>query len=140
MRFPTTAVLGALWQKALISLAHPTRFERVTFAFGGQRSLKKVRLASKQVYNGCTTSPRCFIGAVAVGKKSAAVDVRKPSNGCCGRLYARALWCSHRRGSLHAGVSPFEFAREGGILPYSRRGKRKKSSHVVTHPFRNLNI
>jgi hypothetical protein len=37
MRFPTTAVLGELWQKALISLAHPTRFERVTFAFGEQQ-------------------------------------------------------------------------------------------------------
>ena len=64
-----------------------------------QRSLKKVRIASKQVDNVCTISPRCLIGrSLAQSEKNslAAVDVRRPSNGRrCARLYARALRCSH---------------------------------------------
>ena len=38
LTFPNNAAL-AKWSNSLILLAHPTRFERVTFAFGGQGSI-----------------------------------------------------------------------------------------------------
>jgi len=42
---------GWFWRAQFCTeVAHPTRFERVAFAFGGQQSLKKVCLASKQVF------------------------------------------------------------------------------------------
>ena len=50
----------------LQTLAHPTRFERVTFAFGGQRSI--------QLSYGCVFSERVSLAERTAGRKPAVPD------------------------------------------------------------------
>jgi excisionase family DNA binding protein len=114
-------------------LAHPTRFERVTFAFGAQRPVQTLHLLSRR---------KPLKQFAATPHQSSSVARKFPCRRCCPNALEQPSPCAVVRGSPRAFaltliaaqqiIVPSSFAKWEGPLRYSRRGSSGREELPTT--------